>query len=107
MCFVKVQGERWLRDNEKYRACTRCTLHGETGCSILFIMLYCYCRFTSGYVLPSVQSLVHHDLCSGSPPHVVQAVRRVAAAAGPGCDVAASMPQPETLLEKSSSLALQ
>ena len=56
--------------------------------------------------LSSVQSLAHHDLCSGSPPHV-EAVHRVAAAAGPGCDAAASMPQPETLLEKNSSLVLQ
>ena len=54
----------------------------------------------------SVQSLAHHDLCSGSPPHV-EAVHRVAAAAGPGCDAAASVPQPETLLEKNSSLVLQ
>ena len=69
----------------------------------------CCIDLPQGYVLPSVtvQSLaiVRHDLCSGSPH--VEAVRRVAAAAGPGCDVAASMPQPETLLEKSSSLALQ
>ena len=56
----------------------------------------------------SVQSLAHHNLCSGSPPHVhVGAVHRVAAVAGPGCDAAASMPQPETLLEKNSSLVLQ
>ena len=56
--------------------------------------------------LSSVQSLAHRDLCSGSPPHE-EAVRRVAAVAGPGCDAAASMPQPETLLEKSYSLVLQ
>ena len=53
----------------------------------------------------SVQSLADHDLCSGSPPHM-EAVHRVAAA-GPGCDAAASMPQTETLLEKNSSLVLQ
>ena len=62
-----------------------------------------YCRHTihSGWQfisLSSVQSLAHHDLCSGSPPHV-EAAHRVAAAAGPGCDAVASMPQPETLLE--------
>ena len=62
--------------------------------------------YLSGYVFSSVQSLAHHDLCSGSLLHV-EAVHRVAAAAGPGCDAAASMPQPETLLEKSSSLVLQ
>ena len=57
-------------------------------------------------VFSSVQSLARHDLCSGSPPRV-EVVHRVAAAAGPGRDAAASMPQPETLLEKNSSLALQ
>ena len=56
--------------------------------------------------LASVQSLAHHNLCSGSPPHM-EAVHRVAAAVGPGCDAAASMPQTETLLEKNSSLVLQ
>ena len=59
-----------------------------------------------GYAFSSVQSLARHELCSGSPPHE-EAVHRVAAVAGPGCDAAASMPQPETLLEKNSSLALQ
>ena len=67
------------------------------------VLLQIYLRV---YVFSSVQSLAHRDLCSGSPPHV-EAVRRVAAAAGPGCDAAASMPQPETLLEKNSSLALR
>ena len=57
-------------------------------------------------MFPSVQSLARHDLCSGSPPDV-EAVYRVAAAAGPGCDAAASMPQPETLLEKNSAPVLQ
>ena len=60
----------------------------------------------SGHVFSSVQSLAHHDLCSSSPPHV-EVVHRVAAAARPGCDSAASMPQPETLLEKSFFLVLQ
>ena len=61
---------------------------------------------TPDYVFSSVQSLVHHDLCSGSPPHM-EVVHRVAAVAGPGCGGAASMPQSQTLLEKNSSLVLQ
>ena len=81
-------------------------MHGEIGCygSNVVVLLQIYLR--RYLVFPSVQSLAHHDLCSGSPPHV-EAVHRVAAAAGPGCDAAASMPQPETLLEKNSSLVLQ
>ena len=71
---------------------------------VVLSQIYIYI-ITSGYVFSSVQSLAHHDLCSGSLPHV-ETAHRVAAAAGPGCDAAASMPQPETLLEKSSSLVL-
>ena len=64
--------------------------------------MYNWWQFIS---LSNVQSLAHHDdrAGSGSPPHV-EAVHRVAAAAGPGCDAAASMPQPETLLEKLTPL---
>ena len=53
----------------------------------------------AGYVFSSVQSLAHHDLCSGSPPHV-EAVYRVAAAAGLGCDAAAPMPRTTTDLAR-------
>ena len=69
------------------------------------VVLLSYCsiivRFTSGCVFSSVQSLAHQNLCSDSPPHM-EAVHRVAAAADPECDAAASnsMPQTETLMEK-------
>ena len=55
--------------------------------------------------LASVQSLAHHNLCSGSPPDM-EAIYRVAAAEDPGCDAAALMPQTETLLEKNSAPVL-
>ena len=61
--------------------------------------------YSKTYVFSSVQSLAHRDLCSGSPLHV-ETVHCVAAAVAQRCDAAASMPQPETLLEKDSSLVL-
>ena len=64
--------------------------------------------YSKTYVFSSVQSLAHRDLCSGSPLHVAETVPHcVAAAVAQRCDAAASMPQPETLLEKDSSLVLQ
>ena len=62
--------------------------------------------YSKTYVFSSVQSLAHRDLCNGSPLHV-ETVHCVAAAVAQRCDAAASMPQPETLLEKDSSLVLQ
>ena len=53
-----------------------------------------------------VTALAHHDLCNDSPPQV-EAVYLDAAVVGPECDAAASMPQPQTLLDSNSSLVLQ
>ena len=61
--------------------------------------------YSKTYVFSSVQSLAHRDLCSSSPLHV-ETVHRVATAVAQRCDPAASMPQPETLQEKDSSLVL-
>ena len=73
---------------------------------MIAMLQYYIADFTSEYVFSSVQSLAHHNLCSGSPPRV-EAVHCVAAVAGLGCDAAASMPQTETLQERNSSLVLQ